>query len=50
MQKAVAGVMDIGNPSKDLHESEGETLTFTMRNEFMLADGTVAYDDQSGPH
>ena len=48
MQKAVPSEAGTGDPSKDLHESEGEIMTFTMKNEFMLLDGTVAYDDQSG--
>ena len=48
MQRAVPNEMDTGNPSKDLHESEGEIITFPMRNEFVLSDETVAYDDQSG--
>ena len=48
MQKAVPSEEGTGDPSKDLHESEGEIMTFTMKNEFMLLDGTVAYDDQSG--
>ena len=48
MQRAVPSEKSTGDPSKDLHESEGEFMAFTMKNEFMLLDGTVAYDDQSG--
>ena len=41
MRRIVPGEFDTGDPGRDLHDMEPE-------GEYVLTDGTMAYDDQSG--